>query len=1281
MTAAVARARLGADVGGTFTDIILDKGDGSFTFTKVLSTPPDYDRAVINGIEVLCAGTALEIAEVIHGTTVATNAVIERKGARTALVTTAGFRDVLELRRVRIPHLYDLFWDKPAPLVERHMRFEVSERMSASGEVLSALDDDEVRQLAARLRELRVAAVAVCFLHAHRHPDHEERAGAILRDELPGVAVSVSSEVIREQQEYERSAATTVNAYVRPLMAEYVEKIASDLTKIAADARLMIMQSSGGTMTARDAAIRPVYALESGPAAGVVAARSLAAELGYENVIAFDMGGTTAKASLIEGGRIVRSREYEVGAALSFGSRLLRGSGELMRIPTIDIAEVGAGGGSLAWLDPAGGLHVGPQSAGADPGPACYDRGGTEPTVTDANVLLGYIPNGRLASGDLEVSQASAEQAVATLAQRLGFTAADAALGIHRLANASMMRVLRAVSSEKGRDPRDFALMAYGGSGPIHAATLATELGITTVLVPPVAGLFSASGLLFARQEFHDVRFCRIAAQTGAVEEVQQLDVEMREGLRSMIGGDVSVEWQRSADLRYAGQSWDIELDFDGEITAESLAALAERFEQEHDRTYGLRLEAGSPVELRALRVVVLGPTRGASGLRVDGGADPALAASSRSADFGDGPVEVPVRSRADISDDGAPGPLLIDEYDTTVVVPPGWDAARDASGTLVLTRRGQAAADHHAFAADPVTQELVANGLASIADEMATTIFRTAHSTIVRDVMDFSAALCGPTGETVAQAVTIPLHLGSIPHAMEVLLEKHRDGIGPGDMFIMNDPFDGGMHTSDIYVVKPVFLGDDLVGFAVSVAHHADVGGRVPGTTACDNTSVFQEGLRIPWLPLYRAGKPVAEVFELIRANVRIPRMTLGDIRAEIAACNVAERGLQEMAEKYGSAVLAEIMTGLIDHTERLVRAEMATWPDGSASFTDYLDSDGVDTREVAIVVDLKIEHGEVFVDLSRSSPMVQGALNCTHSFTQASVYLPILSALETRIPNTAGAFRPIKVTTKPGTIAHVLTPGASSMRGVTGFRICDAVNGALAQLIPHRIPAAGEGGNSLAIFTGTDARGEEYVYYELVVGTWGARPTADGNDGLSNPCASVANIPVEVAEADFPILVEHYGLVADTGGPGQYRGGLALERRWRALTPDVALGVRTDRQHHRPYGLNGGASGTPSANLVSAGDADAAFDPQGAVSLPPMFSTTLAAGGAYHHRMAGGGGWGDPLLRDPDAVARDVLNDKVTIAAAAEHYGVVLGGDGAPDLAATDALRSSQRDARAPR
>ena len=665
-------ARLGVDVGGTFTDVILRRADGTAAIRKVLSTPPHYDVAVVSAGAGLASGSTL--AGVVHGTTVATNAVLEQRGALTALVTTAGFRDVLELRRLRIPRMYEPFWRKPDPLVPRRLRFEVRERMAADGEVLVPLDDADARDVAAALREAAVESVAVCLLHAYLYPGHEERLGAILRDELPGVTVSISSEILREQREYERTATTVVNAYVRPLMARYVRAIRTGLDAAGIEAPLTLMQSSGGVMTAEDATARPVLALESGPAAGVVAALEIARRLGYPNAIAFDMGGTTAKASLIEHGTVSRGREYEVGGSLSAGSRLMRGSGELLRIPTIDIAEVGAGGGSIAWLDTAGGLQVGPRSAGADPGPACYGRGGTQPTVTDANVFLGFVPEGSLADGEIDVDRSLAAGALEPLAAELDMTAPELATGIHAIANARMMRALRSVSSEKGRDPRDFALIAYGGAGPVHATGLAEDLGCQTVLVPALAGLFSAVGLLFARPEFHEVRAVQL--------DVRAVDPRELDRIFDQLGRELSVsldqvELVRTAELRYDGQTWEIEV---GVGDPADTRALVDAFEAEHERLYGVRGEPGAPIDIRALRLAALGPAHAVDRLSLQDGFEPATA--MRETVLG----ALPVRSRGSIGESPVEGPLLIDEYDTTVVVRPGWSARRDpATDTLVL--------------------------------------------------------------------------------------------------------------------------------------------------------------------------------------------------------------------------------------------------------------------------------------------------------------------------------------------------------------------------------------------------------------------------------------------------------------------------------------------------------------------------------------------------------------------------------------------------------------------
>jgi N-methylhydantoinase B len=489
--------------------------------------------------------------------------------------------------------------------------------------------------------------------------------------------------------------------------------------------------------------------------------------------------------------------------------------------------------------------------------------------------------------------------------------------------------------------------------------------------------------------------------------------------------------------------------------------------------------------------------------------------------------------------------------------------------------------------------------------------------------------------------------------------------------VYIVNDPFDGASHTPDIFVVKPSFFddpiaGETLLGFAVTIAHHADVGGRVPGSCACDSTEVFQEGLRLPWLRLYEKGEPVEALFEILRANVRMPHELLGDLSAQVAACHIGDRALQDLARRYGPRRLAEMMAELLDHTEALLRSEIASWPDGTVTFTDYLDSDGIDLQDVPITVDLSVRGDEIVADFSRSAPMVRGALNCTPSFAEASVYHTVMAASEADIPRTAGALRPITVITRPGTVTHVVMPGASSMRGITGYRLSDVMNGALAQLVPARVPAAGEGGSTLAFFTARDGA-DQWVYSELVVGTWGGRPVSDGNDGLANPCASMANIPVELAESDWPILIERYGLVTDSGGAGRYRGGLAVERTWRILVPDTAVHVRSDRQVHRPYGIAGGGEGAPSSSLItrSGGTRE---------QMPPMFVGLLQPGDSFHHRQPGGGGYGDPFEREPDAVALDVLDGKVTVRAARELYGVVVDADGVLDLVATATLRAER-------
>jgi N-methylhydantoinase A len=588
--------RVAADIGGTFTDIACLSPGGELATCKLASTPDDYARAVLDGIELLLrriGGTAAAVTEVSHASTVATNAILEAKGARTALVTTSGFRDVLEMRRIRVPRLYEPLYEKPAPLVPRRRRYEIRERLDARGGIVAPLDEGQLQELVARLRADEVEAVAVCLLHAYANPGHEQRIAA------------VSSEVLPEIREYERTSTTVVNAYVGPVVSRYLRSLQRRLAQAGVGARLVMMQSSGGTIDVAQVLERPVIVVESGPAAGVIGAARMAARAAAFNLITFDMGGTTAKASLIDRGEITATDEYEVGGGISMSGGLAKGGGYALKLPVIDVSEVGAGGGSIVRLDTGNALKVGPESAGARPGPACYAQGGTEATVTDANVVLGYLNPRALAGGSVPIDPELARAAVSRITAPLGLGLLPSAYGIHRLANSLMTRAVRAVSTHRGRDPREFSLFAFGGNGGIHAANLARELEIRCVLVPPAAGVFSAVGLLSAdREASRSVAFLHaLAAPSVALarERCARLERQARADLGP--GAEPQVRWR--AALRYAGQGFELAIELCREPGPDSdaLDQLRAAFEREYRRTYGQDLP-GHRIEFVALRVL-----------------------------------------------------------------------------------------------------------------------------------------------------------------------------------------------------------------------------------------------------------------------------------------------------------------------------------------------------------------------------------------------------------------------------------------------------------------------------------------------------------------------------------------------------------------------------------------------------------------------------------------------------------------------------------------------------
>jgi N-methylhydantoinase A len=689
--------RLGVDIGGTFTDIVCLEAGGRIRVKKVSSSPDDYARAIVEGLRELSRETGLagaDVAEVLHGTTVASNAILEGRGARTGLITTRGFRDVLELRRLRMPRLYDLAWEKPAPLVERFLRAEVTERVSASGEVRVPLDPAEAERVLDALLAESVEALAVCLLNAYANPVHEQALAALVARRAPHLTLSVSHEVLPEIKEYERTSTTVINAYVTPVVRRYLARLGAGLREIDVTAPLLVMQSNGGLTSAEAAGHFPMHIVESGPAAGVVGAQALARRLGLARLITFDMGGTTAKASIVEDGEVHRAGEIQVGGGITVGSRLLTGAGYLLRVPAIDLAEVGAGGGSVVWIDAGGALRVGPHSAGAEPGPVCYDLGGDAPTLTDASLILGYLNPAQLAGGSVKLNPARAHEAFeARVARPLGLPLAEAAHGAHLIAASSMIRAIRAVSIERGRDPRDYALFAFGGNGPLFAAALARALEVRTIVVPPAPGLFSAFGLLYADPERHYVRTARGATRrldaARLAEAWARLEAEARADFaRDGLTG-AAVRLRRLADARYQGQTSELTVAApDGPVGPAWLAAVEEAFGREYERTYGHRAGPEEPVELVNLRLVARGlADRPRVPDRVDVGRDgPAARPAPRPAYFGPeaGWLPTPILRRADLAP-GLAGPCIVEEYDATCLVPPGGHARLDAAGNIVI--------------------------------------------------------------------------------------------------------------------------------------------------------------------------------------------------------------------------------------------------------------------------------------------------------------------------------------------------------------------------------------------------------------------------------------------------------------------------------------------------------------------------------------------------------------------------------------------------------------------
>ncbi len=1165
---------LGVDVGGTFTDAVLVL-DGRVITAKSPTTPADQSEGVLAAVQAALERAGRPGAEVrafAHGMTVATNALLEGRGARTALVATEGFTDIVELGRQNRAELYRLCAARPAPMVPAELRFAASERMTPDG-VLRELSPGEARSLAEQIGEADAEAVAVVLLHAYRHPEHEQAIAAALADAVPGVHVSLSHEVVGTFREYERAATTEVDAALSPLLAGYLRRLLgraheADLPEPS------IMQSNGGLIDVASAAGHAAFTVLSGPAGGAAGAAFVARAAGIPDALCFDMGGTSCDVCVVDGGAVQE-----------------RGSGEIagrpLALPMLAVHTVGAGGGSIAWRDGGGALRVGPRSSGAQPGPACYGRGGTEPTVTDANLMLGYLSRDAPLAGGVELDADAAADAIGGLASELGIEPIACADGIVRVADSEMVRALRVVTVERGIDPRRYALLAFGGAGGLHAARIAEELGIRTILCPRASGVLAALGLVVSPRRRDVQRSVFLSGDDLSADAIASAVSELGAQARRALG-EADAELLATYELRYAGQAFELAIRAGVDASPEDLR---DAFEAEHDDRYGYH-DSEQPLELVTIRVAasLAGPELELAAGAASG--EDTLERGTRPAVLGGSEVEVAVLRGSPPPGTEIAGPAVVELRESTLLVPEGWAGSVDRGGTTKLERSAMT---------DPVELQILAGALRAICEEMGAVLIRSAHSPNIKERRDASTALFDPAGEMVMQAEHIPVHLGAMPAAVAAVLgERH----APGRSWILNDPYQGGTHLPDITVITPIFADGDLMGFAANRAHHADVGGPTPGSMPADSTTLADEGVVIAPRLLDDAA------IDELTARMRRPDQRRADLRAQLAAGRIAERRLLALRERVGPEALWDGFAAVLDYAERRTRTCLEELPDGTASAHDVLEAREGDLQ---IVLTATVSGDRLTLDFTGTADQHEGNLNCPMAVTRSACYFAVRVLTDPEIPPSAGAYRPIEVIAPEGCLLNARSPAAVVGGNVeTSSRVADIVLRAFGRALGQ--------GTMNNVTLGND----DVVYYETIGGGQGACADADGPSGVHVAMSNTLNTPVEALELEFPLRMVRYELRRGSGGAGAHRGGDGVVRELEALAP-LHYSLITERRRVAPPGANGGEDGATGRNLLDGQD------------LPAKAIGELAAGQRLRIETPGGGGNGvTPRAADDDADGR---------------------------------------------
>jgi len=1255
--------RVGIDVGGTFTDLLLfDDRTGAVLAHKTPTTPSDPSVGFVRGFRELLelqGVDAAQVTHVMHGTTVSTNAVLEGRGSRVGLLTTEGFEQVLHLARGETPGPLAgwVTMVKPDPLAAVEDTRGVRERMSARGEVIVELDRDQATRAVEELLDRGVESLAISLLHSYANPTHERQLRDVAKQLRPDLSISISSDVLPEFREYERTNVVVMNAYVRPRLASYAGRLVESLNSMGVSGPLSILRSDGGLMTVESAIEYPVHSLFSGPAGGVAGAMQVARAAGFENFLSLDMGGTSTDVALCVGGEPILRRDVQLGYFP-------------LKVPAVDVRSVGAGGGSIAHVpELTKALRVGPQSAGAVPGPAAYGSGGSEPTVTDANLVLGYLP-GALLGGSMMLDRKAAENAVGTVAKALGLSLEAAAEGIVDIANETMVGALRLVSVEKGYDPREFALVAFGGAGPLHANALAQMMGTYPVIVPPTPGVLAALGGVLSpfRSEFTETyirRFDRV--QAGEVADRLQ-DLEAR-ALEWLTGQGVDDELKRvrfEVDVRYHRQALEIPIETTiDELRKDGFTGVAERFVIEHDRLYAFHLDVIPEfVNLRAfgLSAEDLPPPRLPE---PEGDASVARDHKVQKIFHRGQWLEATVCDRGSLRPgDTLTGPAVVTQADSTSLILPGHQVEVDQFQNLLIRPVAELIEDTRVDS--PMVIDVIENALKNIRREMDAVIFRAAMSTVIREEHDSFPLVTDERGRMVA---------GQFGWQLDKFFEHYpKHLMRRGDVVILNDPFLCGgaiQHTPDMLVLRPIFYGEELVGFASQLGNLMDIGGGVAGSMPTDARSIFEEGIRFPPVKLYDGGTLVQPIVDILSRNSRTPELAVADTLAMAAATRVAEIRVIELCDRFGVDTYRATLQKLLDRTHRAAEQMIQRFiPSEPLTFEDYVDDDGRGNGPFRIRMSMWREGNKAIIDFDGSSRQAEGPINLFmgESMFKMNMGIVLIMTLDPQILFNHGYHDLIEVRYPHASIVQPEYPAPVSNRSHTLARVFDVLQGLLARQNPELATGAACGSSPHFLYSGVDQEHAYFFYFEINYGGIPGRPIGDGFD-VHAWWPNFTTVPVEYTESYFPVRVERIRGRTDSGGAGKHRGGNGLEKVYLFLEPGE-VSIHDDRHRSRPWGIGGGQAAAGSSKVLLRRDGTRQ-------DLPAKFDGLgVMPGDRILYVTAGGGGWGDPMDRSSEAVRLDVLRGFVSEQKARESYGVVLAKDATVvDGEATETLRRTLR------